>query len=69
MKGVIWLSMKELRERRGLTQAQIADRLNVDKSSVSKWESGDSTPLRKYRPALCELLGCTEAELLANAAS
>lgn len=63
------MSMKELRERRGLTQAQIADRLNVDKSSVSKWESGDSTPLRKYRPALCELLGCTEAELLANAAS
>lgn len=63
------MSMKELRERRGLTQAQIADQLNVDKSSVSKWESGDSTPLRKYRPALCELLGCTEAELLANAAS
>lgn len=63
------MSMKELRERRGLTQAQIADRLNVDKSSVSKWESGDSTPLRKYRPALCELLGCTEAELLAGAAS
>lgn len=62
------MSMKELRERRGLTQAQIADRLNVDKSSVSKWESGDSTPLRKYRPALCEMLGCTEAELLANAA-
>ncbi len=63
------MSMKELRERRGLTQAQIADRLNVDKSSVSKWESGDSTPLRKYRRKLCELLGCTEAELLANAAS
>lgn len=63
------MSMKELRERRGLTQAQIADRLDVDKSSVSKWESGDSTPLRKYRRKLCELLGCTEAELLANAAS
>lgn len=63
------MSMKELRERRGLTQAQIADRLNVDRSSVSKWESGDSTPLRKYRRKLCELLDCTEAELLANAAS
>ena len=60
------MSMKELRERRGLTQAQIADRLNVDRSSVSKWESGDSTPLRKYRRKLCELLGCTEAELLAE---
>lgn len=56
--------MKELRERRGLTQAQVADRLNVDKSAVAKWESGASTPLRKYRPALCALLGCTEAELL-----
>lgn len=59
------MSMKELRERRGLSQVQIADRLAVDKSTVSKWESGDSTPLRKYRRKLCELLGCTEEELIA----
>nr|DAG69648.1 MAG TPA: helix-turn-helix domain protein [Caudoviricetes sp.]DAH40777.1 MAG TPA: hypothetical protein [Caudoviricetes sp.] len=63
------MALKEMRERQGLTQTQIADRLEVDKSTVSKWESGDSTPLRKYRRKLCELLGCTEAELLANAAS
>lgn len=61
--------MKELRERRGLTQAQVADKLNVDRSAVAKWEAGDSTPLKKYRPKLCALLGCTEAELLANSAS
>lgn len=63
------MSMKEMRERRGLTQAQIADRLEVDKSTVSKWESGDSTPLRKYRRKLCELLGCTEEELIAPASA
>ncbi len=63
------MALKEMRERQGLTQTQIADRLEVDKSTVSKWESGDSTPLKKYRRKLCELLGCTEAELLANAAS
>lgn len=63
------MALKEMRERQGLTQTQIADRLEVDKSTVSKWESGDSTPLRKYRRKLCELLGCTEAELLADAAS
>lgn len=63
------MALKEMRERQGLTQTQIADQLEVDKSTVSKWESGDSTPLRKYRRKLCELLGCTEAELLANAAS
>lgn len=61
--------MKEMRERLGLTQAQIADRLEVDKSTVSKWESGDSTPLRKYRRKLCELLGCTEEELIAPASA
>lgn len=63
------MSMKDMRERRGLTQAQIADRLEVDKSTVSKWESGDSTPLRKYRRKLCELLGCTEEELIAPASA
>lgn len=63
------MALKEMRERQGLTQTQIADRLEVDKSTVSKWESGDSTPLKKYRRKLCELLGCTEAELLASAAS
>lgn len=63
------MSMKEIRERRGLTQAQVADRLEVDKSTVSKWESGDSTPLRKYRCKLCELLGCTEEELIAPASA
>ncbi len=63
------MSMKELRERRGLTQAQVADKLNVDRSAVTKWETGGSTPLKKYRPKLCALLGCTEAELLADAAS
>nr|DAI12346.1 MAG TPA: helix-turn-helix domain protein [Caudoviricetes sp.] len=68
-KDVIWLSMKEIRERRGLTQTQIADRLEVDKSTVSKWESGDSTPLRKYRRKLCELLGCTEEELMTPASA
>lgn len=63
------MSMKELRERRGLSQVQIADRLAVDKSTVSKWESGDSTPLRKYRRKLCELLGCTEEELMTPASA
>lgn len=63
------VSMKEMRERRGLTQAQIADRLEVDKSTVSKWESGDSTPLKKYRRKLCELLSCTEEELMTPASA
>ena len=52
-----------------MSQVQIADRLAVDKSTVSKWESGDSTPLKKYRLQLCELLGCTEEELMTTASA
>ena len=58
------MSLKAIREKRGLSQAQLADRINVDKTSICKWETGKSTPLRKYRAALCEALGCTENELM-----
>ena len=58
------MSMKELRERRGLTQAQIADQLNVDKSSVSKWESGTADPSTSNLLALAKLFGVSAEELL-----
>ena len=61
---VIILTLKELRKAPGLSQAQLADRINVDCSSICKWETGASRPLRKYRAALCQALGCTEAELM-----
>ena len=60
------MSLKILREKRGFTQAQLADRINVTPSSISLWESGKSRPLRKYRVALCQALACTEEELMAE---
>lgn len=60
------MSLKILREKRGLTQAQLADRINVTPASISLWESGKSTPLRKYRAALCQALVCTEEDLMAE---
>lgn len=59
-------NLKAIREKRSLSQAQLADRINVDSSSICKWETGKSTPLRKYRVALCQALGCTEEELMAE---
>lgn len=58
------MSLKAIREKRGLSQAQLADRINVDKTSICKWETGVSRPLRKYRAALCQVLGCTEQDLV-----
>lgn len=35
-------NLQVLRARRGLTQEQLAEALNVSRQSVSKWESGGS---------------------------
>jgi Predicted transcription factor, homolog of eukaryotic MBF1 len=38
------LTLKRLREERGYSQAQLSRKLNVSKSSVSKYESNQSMP-------------------------
>ena len=37
-------TIKGLREKRGLTQAQLAALLNVSDKAVSKWETGAGYP-------------------------
>ena len=36
--------LRELRSEQGLTQAQVAERLNVSNRSVSRWENGTTMP-------------------------
>ena len=48
----------------GLTQKELADKLNVDRSTVAKWELGMSFPKRKVLIELSELFGCTTDELM-----
>jgi len=38
------IDVKTLRNRLGLTQTALADRLGVDQSLISKWENGERTP-------------------------
>lgn len=33
-------TIRNLREARGLTQAELADRLDVSSKTISKWETG-----------------------------
>lgn len=53
-----------LRKEKGLTQSDIAERLNVSPQAVSKWENGDSVPGIDLLLPLSELLGCSVDELL-----
>lgn len=56
--------MSALRKANGLTQQQVADRLNVSNKTVSKWECDDGYPEITVLPAIAELYGVTVDELL-----
>lgn len=57
------MALKDLRLREGMTQAELAKKLNVDQASISNWEKGKNPPLPKYRKILCRIFRCTEDEL------
>lgn len=52
------------RKELGLTQIQLAEKLNVSNRAVSKWENGDGFPDITSLPAIAEALGITIDELL-----
>ena len=60
------MSVKSAREKRGMTQQDIAVALDIDQSTVSLWESGKTSPRAKLLPKLAQILGCTVDELLAD---
>ena len=60
------MNIAELRMRAGYTQKDLAKLVDVDQSSVSKWESGKAKPLKKLHEKLAQVLGCTVEELRAE---
>jgi len=47
--------IKELREKAGYSQSQLAKKLDVTRSSVNAWEMGLSTPTTQYIVELSKL--------------
>ena len=54
----------ELRKQKGLSQEELANRLNVTRQTVSKWEVGDSTPDMEKLVALSALFNVSMDELV-----
>ena len=54
----------ELRKNKNLTQDDVAEKLNVTRQTVSKWETNLSTPDFDKIVPLCELYEITPNELL-----
>ena len=51
--------IKELRLNKGLKQEELATILGVERSTVTKWETGDSKPRADILPKLAGVLGCS----------
>ncbi|MGN0448564.1 MAG: helix-turn-helix domain-containing protein [Acutalibacteraceae bacterium] len=56
--------LSELRKSKGLTQKQVADRLNIQPKTVSKWETGHGFPDVSYLSELADVLGVSPETLL-----
>lgn len=63
-KKTIGQFIAALRKANGMTQQDVADRLNVSNKAVSRWERDECAPDLSVIPALAEMFGVTCDELL-----
>lgn len=54
----------EMRKAQGLSQEQLAEKLNVSRQSVSKWESGEAIPELERLIAMSKIFNVTTDYLL-----
>ena len=62
-------SISEKRKRIGLTQANVAEKLNLDTETISRFERGVSLPSLLTLQKLSVALGTTTSELFAESSS
>lgn len=63
------MTIKAKRLEAGHTQEYVAKELAVDRSTIAKWEAGESMPRADKLPRLAKLFGCTIDDLFTEAAS
>ena len=56
--------IQHLRKAAGMTQKELAEKLNISFQAVSKWENGDSLPDTGILLELCDVLNTTADKLL-----
>ena len=58
--------LQELRKGKGLTQEQLAERLYVSRTAISKWESGRGYPNIESLKAIAKFFSVTVDEILSS---
>lgn len=62
-------NLRRLRSRAGLTQQEIADKLDVSRVAIGQWESEKSMPRKANLEQLAELFDTTVADLMGEDAA
>ena len=57
-------TIKQLREKRNLTQAELAEKIGVSSKTVSKWETAKGLPDISLLQPLAQALGISVIELM-----
>ncbi len=64
LKSIIAVNISELRRKNGITQLELAERLNYSDKAVSKWERGESCPDVATLKQIADLFSVTVDYLL-----
>ena len=59
-------TIKEQREKLGWTQEELANRLNVSRTAVVKWETGAAMPTVRRLMSIANLFGCSIDDLVCD---
>lgn len=60
------MNIKQKRVDNKITQEQLAEVLDIDRSTVAKWENGSAMPRAKMLSKLAATLNCTVDDLLSD---
>ncbi|HHV28058.1 helix-turn-helix domain-containing protein [Acetivibrio mesophilus] len=63
-KNNIAINLRHLRNRNGLSQEEVAEKIGVSRQSVAKWENGDSLPDILKCESLADLYGVSLNDLV-----
>ena len=61
---MIGATISALRKRSGLTQAELAEKLNISNKTISKWENGVNQPDISALRTICQIFGISTEDFL-----
>ena len=58
------IKIRHYRQKKGLSQTQLAEKLRVQQSTIAMWESGKNTPRTDKLIEIADVLDCEISDLL-----